>query len=299
MSDKLIVLSNSFLEVGIAPECGASVAYFRTKGEKLFDILRPASSTAIQKRDPNGMAMFPMLPYTHRIKDGKFTYWGITRFVAPNQAGVPDPLHGDGWKNKWTVEKASDTELQLSMSHNKEQKGYPFSYTAQLTYRLNEKTLSVEIKLTNTAVLPMPCGMGLHPYFPKTPNVTLTFNSKNVWYHENDPIDRPYHTPEEWSFKNPKELKDATFDTCFGGFDGTARIDWPKFGMGVEIKADEKFGHLVLYSPYHKNFFCLEPTTMANNAFNLASEGIIGTGIQSIGQNETLAGEMSFTVLGI
>ena len=65
------------------------------------------------------------------------------------------------------------------------------------------------------------------------------------------------------------------------------------------MTADEKFGHIVLYTPYHKNFFCLEPTTMANNAFNLASEGIIGTGIQSIGPNETLTGEMSFKVLGI
>lgn len=299
MSEKIITLSNDFLEVGIVPECGASLAFFRTKGAKLFDVMRPASSTAIQKRDANGMAMFPMLPYTHRIKDGKFTYWGITRLVPPNHSNFKDPIHGDGWKAKWKVEESTPSMLRLSMMHGKEEKGYPFSYTAQIIYTLKDKTLDVAIQLTNTSVLPMPCGMGLHPFFPKTPNVTLTFETKNVWYHENDPIDRPYHTPEEWSFKQPKELKDATFDTCFGGFDGQAHIQWPKFGMGVTMKADENFGHIVLYTPYHKNFFALEPTTMANNAFNLASEGIVGTGIKSIGPGESIDGVLSFTVEGI
>ena len=300
MTEQVVHLENEFIEVGILPKCGASLVYFRTKGQKLFDIMRPASQTAISKKDALGMSMFPMIPYAFRIKGGEFTYWGIKRLVPVNHSGFTDPIHGDGWRSKWDIVAQDKTSVTLELAHDKEtDKGYPFSYKASITYALKNKTLDVELNLTNNALMPMPCGMGLHPYFNKTPNVTLTFNSKNVWYHEKDPIDRPYRTPEEWSFKAPKELGDAVFDTCFGGFENTAHIQWPKFGMGVKIDCDESFSHIALYAPQKKNFFCLEPSSMTCNAFNLAAKGVIGSGIQSIGKDETLSGHISFTVEGI
>lgn len=298
MSDKIIQLSNSFLEVGIVPDCGASLAYFRTKGKKLFDIMRPASMTAIKKRDALGMSMFPMLPYTHRIKDGHFTYWGITRTVAPTHPLFKDPIHGDGWQAKWTVDSVDEKSVTLSYVHDKK-KGFPFSYRAQIVYRLNEESLDVTLRLTNDSVLPMPCGFGLHPFFTKTPHVTTQFTTKNVWYHENDPIDRPYSTPEEYCFDAERPLGTDSFDICYGGFDEQAQIKWPKFGMGLTINADINFGHIVLFAPDRKNYFSLEPSTMANDAFNMASRGIVGTGIKSIGKDETLEGNISFVVHGL
>ncbi len=300
MSEQIVHLENDFIEVGVVPSCGAALAYFRTKGERLFDVMRPASQTAIGKKDALGMSMFPMIPYAFRIKDGEFTYWGIKRFVPQNHPNFSEPLHGDGWRSKWDITAQDKTSLTLSLTHDKEtDKGYPFSYKASITYRLKDKTLQVEMNLTNTGLMPMPCGLGVHPYFNKTPNVTLGFKTKNVWYHENDPIDHPYRTPEEWSFEQPKELGNEIFDTCFGGFDGSAHIKWPKFSMGVQIDCEESFSHLALFAPYRKNFFCLEPSTMTCNAFNLASKGVVGSGIQSIGKDETLSGSISFTVEGV
>ena len=297
---RLVHLKNDFIEVGILPECGASIAYFRTNGKKLFDVMRSASQTSITKKDALGMSMFPMIPYSFQIKNGEFTYWGIKRIVPKNHSSFANPLHGDGWCSKWNIVEEKQDSLRLSLTHNKEKdKGYPFSYEALITYTLKEKTLQIEMSLTNRALMPMPCGFGLHPYFNKTPHVTLAFNTKNVCYHENDPIDRPYKTPKEWSFDTPKQLKEMVFDTCFNGFDGKAKITWPKYGIGLSINCGESFSHIALYSPYHKNFFCLEPSTMAPDAFNIASKGIIGSGIQSIGKDETLTGCISFTVEGI
>ena len=82
---------------------GASLAYFRTKGKRLFDIMRPASQTALLKKDGLGMSMFPMLPYAFRIKDGEFTYWGIKRLVPQNHPNFTDPIHGDGWRSEWQI----------------------------------------------------------------------------------------------------------------------------------------------------------------------------------------------------
>ena len=68
MTEEIVHLENDFIEVGILPKIGASLAYFRTKGERLFDIMRPASQTAMTKKDALGMSMFPMIPYAFRIK---------------------------------------------------------------------------------------------------------------------------------------------------------------------------------------------------------------------------------------
>ncbi|MBP5535044.1 MAG: hypothetical protein J6Y03_06045 [Alphaproteobacteria bacterium] len=297
MVEQIIHLENDFIKVGVSPACGAALSYFKIKNQKNFDVMRYTDSVALRKNDILSMSMFAMIPYPFSIKSGEFTYWGIKRLVPKTHPNFSYPIHGDGWRSKWVVEHQDATSVKLSLSHDKEKdKGYPFSYEASICYRLNGKSLEIEINLTNRALMPMPCGFGLHPFFNKTPDVTLTFDTKNVWYHQNDPIDRPYKTPSEWSFKDGKKLERAVFDTCFGGFDGNAKITWPQEKVALHIKSDEIFSHVALYSPNRKNFFCLEPATMTCDAFNIASRGIIGSGIQSIGKDETLTGCVSFTV---
>ena len=295
MADQIVHLENDFIKVGISPDCGASLAYFQLKNAKNFNIMRCSDLKTKRKKDVLYMSMFAMIPYPFRIKSGEFTYWGIKRFVPQTHPKFDCPIHGDGWCSKWTVVSKDETSVKLSLNHDKK-KGYPFSYEALIVYRLDEKKLNVELSLTNRALMPMPCGFGLHPFFTRTSDVKLTFNTKNVWYNGNDPIDFPYKTPEIWSFKESKKLGDTIFDTCFGGFDGTAKIEWPKEKVSVRLDCDDLFSHVALYAPYRRNFFCLEPATMTCDAFNLASKGIIGTGIQSIGKDETITGNVSFTV---
>lgn len=297
MAEQIVHLENDFIKIGVSPAIGASLSYFKIKNAKNFDVMRNFDSVNSKRKDALSMAMFAMIPYPFRIKTGEFTYWGIKRIVPPTHPNFDCPIHGDGWVSQWTITHQDATSVTLSLAHDKEKdKGYPFSYDASITYKLNGKKLEVEMSLTNRALMPMPCGFGVHPFFNKTPDVTLQFNTKNVWYNENDPIDRPYKTPAEWSFAEGKKLNTNVFDTCFGGFDGVAKISWPKEKVEVAIECSEIFSHLALYAPRRKSFFCLEPATMTCDAFNIASRGVIGGGIQSIGKDETLTGNVSFTV---
>ena len=287
-----IILSTGDLQVGVLPELGASLSFMKYKGQ---DILRPMDMHD-GTLDSNNAAMFLMLPFCGRIRGGSFVYWGITRKMKKNQSGITDPIHGDGWKSSWDVIAQSDSSVTLKMIHDKEN-GFPFSYEAEITYTVTKTNLSIAIKITNNAVLPMPCGMGIHPFFVKSKDMVLTFPSKTVWAHESDPIfDRPYPTPDDWQFKEGKPLKNMVFDTCFGGFNGQATLTWPSQKYAVHMTADEQFGHIVLYTPKGKNFVCLEPCTNASNAFNLASNGVIGTGIKSIGQNQSVIGNITLSV---
>ena len=292
-----IVLSNDKLSVGILPELGASLSFLKYhKGQEIVDILRPAD---MNKKEAIHTALFPMLPYCGRIRGGNFTYWGVLRKVPLNQSGFQDPIHGDGWKNAWTVDRQSADSVTLKMVHDKKQHGFPFSYEAEITYRIQESDLEIKISVQNPAPLPMPCGLGIHPFFMRTKDVELNFKSQVVWSNESDPIfDEPYTTPASWNFDGGKPLNNAVFDTCFGGFEEQAQIRYPMKDITVGITTSDMFHHVVLYAPKGKNFFALEPCSNASNAFNLAADGVIGTGIRSIGPKEAMTGEITLKIQG-
>ncbi|MBQ7413249.1 MAG: aldose 1-epimerase [Alphaproteobacteria bacterium] len=294
-----IILSNKKVRLGILPELGASLSFLTyQKNGDWIDILRPTDIRK-DKLDSNQTALFPMLPYCGRIRGGSFTYWGILRKVSKNQNGISDPIHGDGWKSIWTVQKQTDDSLTLTMTHDKKDSGFPFSFGAEITYTLNEGNLDIQLSVRNPSPLPMPCGLGIHPFFVKTKDVELNFKSQVVWSNESDPIfDEPYTTPAAWSFDGGKPLNNAVFDTCFGGFEEQARISYPARDISVDITTSDIFHHVVLFAPKGKNFFCLEPSSNASNAFNLAADGVIGTGIRSIGPNQSLTGNITLKIQG-
>ncbi|MBR3913265.1 MAG: aldose 1-epimerase [Alphaproteobacteria bacterium] len=294
-----IILQNDNIKIGVMPELGASLSFFRyTQNNEERDILRPYEDTP-KGPDSNNASMFPMVPFCGRIRGGDFVYFGITRKMQKNQNGIADPIHGDGWKSVWKVENVSATKITLSLAHNKEDGGFPFSYNAEIVYELTGNALNVTMSVYNPGALPMPCGLGIHPFFVKTREVELDFAADTVWSNEADPIfDKPYDTPMTWRFDGGRPLKNAVFDTCFGGFDGRASILYPDLGISVSITADDQFKHVVLYSPRGKDFFCLEPTSNASNAFNLAANGVIGTGMKSIGPSQKMIGKMTIAING-
>ncbi|MBR6729911.1 MAG: aldose 1-epimerase [Alphaproteobacteria bacterium] len=296
---KEIVLYNDKIKMGVLPELGGSVSFFKYhQKDKFVDIMRPYEKSA-KGDDANNSSLFVMVPFCSRIRGGSFVYWGITRKMQKNHPGIQDPIHGDGWKSAWEVISQTDTKIEMKLIHNKEDGGFPFSYEALLSYELKNDQLKINISVKNLNTLPMPCGFGIHPFFIKTKETELDFTSSIVWSNETDPIfDKPYTTPDTWQFAGGKPIKNAVFDTCFGGFNGNASILYPELGISVAMQTDEIFGHSILYSPRGKNYFCFEPVTNATNAFNLAANGSIGTGMKSIGPNQKISGSISLTVRG-
>lgn len=296
---KELILKNDKIQLGVLPELGASLSFLKyTQDDKVRDILRPFEEAG-KAADSNNSSMFPMLPFCGRIRGGSFVYFGITRKMQKNQPKIIDPIHGDGWKSVWHVKEKSDTRLVLTLSHNKDKGGFPFSYDAEIIYALNANRFEISITVSNPGMLPIPCGVGIHPFFIKTKEVELDFSTSMVWSNESDPIfDKPYETPSTWQFKGGRPLKNAVFDTCFDGFTGKASILYPDTGITVSIEADKQFKHIVLYSPRGKDFFCLEPTSNASNAFNLAANGAIGTGMKSIGPGQSMTGLIALEING-
>lgn len=296
---KEIILSNDKIKLGILPEIGGSLSFLNyKKNGNEFHILRP-TDTSKANLDANSTALFPMLPYCGRIRGGSFTYWGILRKVPQNHHSIQDPIHGDGWKSCWSIKSQTPDSLTLKLEHDKKENGFPFSYNAELAYHIDKGNLTISMTVENPSPLPMPCGLGIHPFFIRDKDVELNFKSQVVWSNESDPIfDEPYTTPASWQFDGGKPLNSAVFDTCFGGFEEQARIVYPSKDISIDMTTNDLFHHIVLFAPKSKNFFCLEPTTNASNAFNLAADGVIGTGIRSIGPGQSLTGSITLKIQG-
>ena len=284
----MIQLKNPHIQINVNPECGGAIQKFTFNGQ---DVLRPAQENATT---PQEQSLFLMVPYCSFIKDGHFNYFGINRCVPPNQPNALSPLHGDMWLDKCQIEYQSETQTTLSYHHTKT-KGFPFDYEAKVTYALKENSVDITLSLCNTNELPMPCGMGIHPYFIHKKTAQIQFVSSHIWHHQQDPIfDRPYPTPDQWNFDKGRHLTED-FDTAFGGWDGRALITYPNEKLQIEITAPDIFHHLILYAPKKVDFFCLEPVSNTPDAFNLAAYGVIGTGIQSIGAKQSLTKTITLT----
>ena len=100
-------------------------------------------------------------------------------------------------------------------------------------------------------------------------------------------------------FKEAKIVAANGTNISFGSWNSQAKIVYPSKNIGVDIFADNSFRHLILYAPKGKDFFCLEPVTNTPDAFNLASLGIVGTGIQSLGPKQTVSNKIEFIMKGL
>lgn len=294
---ELISLSSGDFSAAVCPTAGGSLADWKqTVAGKTTDLLRPATPEALKEKAADKTAMFPMVPYSNRIRGGYFIYWGIRRTVPPNHPHVQDPLHGEGWQTAWTVVQASEDSVTLRFEHDGKS-GFPFAYSAQQSFILKDGHLTVELKIKNNGGIPMPCGLGVHPFFPKDEDTLVRFKTKTVWAHESaPPRERPIKTPPEWQFEKGLKISELELDTCFGGFDGQAEITWPSRGYKINIEAKNDFNHVVVWTPEGEDFFCVEPVTNANDAFNLASRGIAGTGIKTLDPKESLIETVTFSV---
>ena len=120
----ILSLSSGDFSAALSPCAGGSVLYWRRRDD---DLLRPALNGAVDRRAADETAMFPLVPYSNRIRGGYFIYWGIRRTVPKNHPFVPDPLHGEGWQKEWAVVRSSADSAVLAFEHGGTS-GFPFAY---------------------------------------------------------------------------------------------------------------------------------------------------------------------------
>ena len=86
----------------------------------------------------------------------------------------------------------------------------------------------------------------------------------------------------------------------FAGFGGGAVIEWPASGVRLTMRCSEALGHLVVFTPRGEGaplpWFCVEPTSMVNDGFNLSERGLEGTGVRVLEAGGTLRTRVEMVV---
>ena len=246
-------------------------------------------------------ACFHMLPYSNRVRDGRFDFGGASVQLAQ---GERHSIHGALRKLPWDVVRSDDAALACRIdSREHEAVNWPWPIGATLDVRLDGTRLTSEMTLTNESERDMPAGLGWHPYFVRevagaAPELTLPVTG--VYPDATGdrlPDGAPVPLGEALDFRTARALDPDTFiDCCLSGFEGRARIAWPGAGVALELRASEACDHVVLFNPSAPHF-AVEPVTNANDAFNLAERGVEGVGRAVLGPGETLAARLELELV--
>ena len=289
--DAVVTLSAGNLVLQLNPSVGGSILGFEyLSGGEPVPLLRRCNGSAQNVLEA---ASFPLVPYVNRIRGGRFTFRGREVRLAPNMAGDPSPLHGQGWLNPWNVDAASERTAELSFRHGPGE--WPWAYEARQQFVLDERGLSVRLSCRNMDDEPMPCGLGQHPYFPCTADTRIDTVVTHAWT-----IDEHVLPVEKDPATGRFDLRDRSvcgqdLDHGFGGWGGSATLSDPAWPATLRMSSpDARF--FQLYSPRAGGIFVAEPVTHANAALNEPEERWGELGLRVLEPGEAMRLDMRIEV---
>ena len=112
----------------------------------------------------------------------------------------------------------------------------------------------------------MPCGLGLHPYYPCDAETVLDTRVTEVWTVDDEimPVGKAPATGR-FSLKDRKVCGQG-LDNGYEGWSGEAVLRWPDRGRGLRLTSEAP--RFQLYSPEQGGLIAAEPVTNANAALN-------------------------------
>ena len=286
-----ITLTAGSLELVLAPDVGGSIASFDwlEKGNRISILRRSDGKPA----DVLGAASFPLVPFSNRIREGRFSFRARNVTLAPNMTGDPSPLHGQGWLAPWKMLRSNSRSMEMEYVH--EPGEWPWRYEARQSFDLDESGLSLALTCRNLSDEAMPCGLGQHPYFPCTPQTRLDTMVDHVWT-----IDEKVLPVEKVAAEGRFDLRDRRvcgqgLDHGFGGWGGSARISDPELPFEI-IMSSPQARFFQLYSPETGGIFVAEPVSHANAALNAPEGEWAELGMRVLEPGESMALEMRLEV---
>jgi aldose 1-epimerase len=228
--------------------------------------------------NPPSFAGIPLLaPWANRLDGESYTANGWRYFLNSALGNLrydPNhlPIHGlllftDRWKIVNQDESSVTSRLEFwRVPHWMAQ--FPFAHSLELTHRLRDGSLEIELAVENQCEEPLPLCLGFHPYF-RLPESTrdrwriqipareqAVLSEKKIPTAERTPIDPGW-----------RDLAGQSYDTVFTALTGEDFLVTDG-ARTLAVHFGAKFPVGVIYAPPDKDFICFEPMTALTNAFN-------------------------------
>lgn len=278
----VITLRADRARAGIAPWIGGSIVHYHwIDGACRHDWLRPAAPADLGAGTADRLACFPLVPFSNRIRDGRFAFGGHAVTLPLNHRPQPHALHGHGWQAAWSVVERDDDRIALEYDHRAG--AWPFPYRARQEFLLTGNELRLSLLLENRGRETMPVGLGFHPYFPRTPRCRLSAQVDAMWATDTEVMPTALvDADSRLGGAHGLPVAEMMLDNAFTGWHRQATITWPERAARLLLDADAPLGFLVVYSPAGRDYFCAEPVSHCTDAFNLAAQGRGDTGMLTL-----------------
>jgi len=180
-------------------------------------------------------------------------------------------------------------------SYNGELDYYPFPFTAQIKYTLDKNTgFNLQFSITNSGNSNMPVGLGWHPYFRLTENVSSTvLRLPKLKMVEIDKFMIPTGKMNSFTaFDTPHEIKDFVLDNCFmlDQNNDVAIVTLEGIDSKLIYSQNTDIPYLQIFTPPHRKSIALEPMTCNVDAFNN------GNGLRVLPVKETISLECNLSL---
>jgi aldose 1-epimerase len=291
-SDQAVAIRSGPLTAAIMPSAGGCVAHFDALiGSTRYAILRASDGLPFSA---GGSGCFAMVPYCNRIRDGRFTFRGRDIGGGGSLPVQPSPLHGQGWRACWQVESQPADKVLLVYRHSGGD--WPWRYEARQAFTIEPDALSIRLTCRNLAEDAMPCGLGLHPFFPCSAETRVDAGVGSVWTIDDMvlPVERVGATGQ-YDLRE-RRICGADLDNCFEGWDGVVRIDTPDRPFRIELSSSDAH-FLQLYAPPGRGFFAAEPVSHAAAALNRPELEWDRLGIRILEPGEEMAIHMRIALI--
>jgi aldose 1-epimerase len=285
--------------LGLVPTLGGGVAAWSLRrGDREEALWRPWDG---RSEDRYRLASFAMLPWSNRISRGGFEQGGRQVPMAPNRAGEPYPIHGDGWLQPWALHTVSAAVAEMTLA-SRRHAGGPYEYDAVQRFELGERGLRQTVTVTHRGAAPLPYGLGLHPWFPRTPRGRIVAPVGGVWTCGADPIPTGHSTelPADWRLGDGAPMHGSFIDNGFSGWDGRATLHWPERRLALHLRMAPLLtprgprppAYCLVYRPPDGEAFCFEPITQPIDAFHLPGR----PGLVDLAEGESLVFDVHWQV---
>lgn len=158
---------------------------------------------------------------------------------------------------------------------------FPFMHTLEMTHRLDNDGIEVNLKVINLGESKLPLSFGFHPYFSyekyEREDVLVTIPYQ---YHvETDKFLLPtgdLHEIEDFITKDTFALNKLFLDDGFVHKISGQHPSFETTDYKVEVVFDDEYQCCVVYAPtaLDKEYICIEPMIAPTNSFNKVIDGI-------------------------
>jgi aldose 1-epimerase len=221
-----------------------------------------------------------LIPWPNRIRDGRYTFDGITQQLPLTEPARHNASHGLARYVPWVlVDHKADSVTNRICIHP--QPGWPGTLESTITHQLSQDGLTVTVEAINLGDADLPFGYGAHPYLTvgesMVDEITLTVPAANYLEVDDDRLLPLKLSPVEgtaYDLREGRVLGSMSLDTAMSDLardsDGRWRVRLVLGDRYAELWGDEtmRWAQVFTGGPKRDLSVAVEPMTCGPDAFN-------------------------------